>query len=488
MRGRIHVRPIAVMTGVLALALIWSGLAFGRGAPESFADLAEQLLPAVVNISTTQVVSGRGPARGPLPRVPEGSPFEEFFDQFFNNQPGGNSPPRNVTSLGSGFIIDSSGIVITNNHVIDGATEIRVILHDDRVLNAVLVGSDPKTDIAVLRVEADGPLPAVAWGDSDVLRIGDWVMAIGNPFGLGGSVTAGIVSQRARDINAGPYDDFIQTDASINRGNSGGPLFDMDGEVVGINTAIFSPSGGSIGIGFAIPSVMARNVADQILEHGYARRGWLGVRIQNVSDEIAESLGLESARGALIAAVSENGPAADAGIKVGDVVLQFDGKDVEEMRRLPRIVAETAIGRSVPVRVWRNGAAQTVNVTVGELDEERVVNASVRQPQSSSGDTGHVDSLGLSLGDLSNEARRQYGVGAEVAGVLVVDVAPGSPAADKGLRPGDVVVEVGQAEVRSVGDVNQRIEEARQSGRRAVLLLVDRDGDLHFVAIRLASG
>ncbi|MEQ9349954.1 MAG: PDZ domain-containing protein, partial [Alphaproteobacteria bacterium] len=215
---------------------------------------------------------------------------------------------------------------------------------------------------------------------------------------------------------------------------------------------------------------------------------WLGVRIQNVSDEIAESLGLESARGALIAAVSENGPAADAGIKVGDVVLQFDGKDVEEMRRLPRIVAETAIGRSVPVRVWRNGAAQTVNVTVGELDEERVVNASVRQPQSSSGDTGHVDSLGLSLGDLSNEARRQYGVGAEVAGVLVVDVAPGSPAADKGLRPGDVVVEVGQAEVRSVGDVNQRIEEARQSGRRAVLLLVDRDGDLHFVAIRLASG
>jgi len=477
-----------VTTGVIVIALMLSGLAFGRGAPESFADLVEVLLPAVVNISTTQVVSRRNPARGLLPQVPEGSPFEEFFDQFFNNQPGVPNQPQRTTSLGSGFIIDTSGIVITNNHVIDGASEIRVILHDNRVLDAILIGSDPKTDIAVLKVEAGGPLPAVQWGDSDSLRIGDWVMAIGNPFGLGGSVTAGIVSQRARDINAGPYDDFIQTDASINRGNSGGPLFDMEGKVVGINTAIFSPSGGSIGIGFAIPSAMASNIAGQILEHGYARRGWLGVRIQNVSEEIAESLGLDSARGALVAAVMENGPADLGGIRVGDVVLQFDGKPVGEMRRLPRIVAATAIDKSVPVSVWRNGEVVNISVRIGELDEERVVNASAEKPRSSMDSLATVNSLGLTLGELTGEARRQFGFSAESAGVLVVEVAPNSPAAAKGLQPGDVVVEVSQTEVRSVSDVTRRIQDAKQSGRRAVLLLIDRDGDLHFVAIRLAAG
>jgi len=350
---------------VLALALIAApagpggvGRASAHAAPDGFADLADKLQPAVVNISTTQTVKPEQHSESTtpeLPQFPPGSPFEEFFKDFFNrNNPHGGTGSQNqaeahkATSLGSGFIIDATGYVVTNNHVIADADSITVILHDDTNLKAELVGRDTKTDIAVLKVKTDKPLTAVAWGDSDKSRVGDWVLAIGNPFGLGGTVTAGILSARQRDINSGPYDDFLQTDASINRGNSGGPMFNMDGEVIGINTAIYSPSGGSIGIGFAIPSSLAHEVVSELIQEPdhAVHRGWLGVRIQAVTDEIAESLGLDKAHGALVASVSDNGPAQNAGIQPGDVILTFDGKTVEDMRHLPRLVAETPSTRS----------------------------------------------------------------------------------------------------------------------------------------------
>ncbi|MEM1398685.1 MAG: Do family serine endopeptidase, partial [Pseudomonadota bacterium] len=345
----------AFLTIVAALVLLSPvrAMAQPNNAPDSFADLAERLLPAVVNISTTQ----RGPQReGPeVPQFPEGSPFEEFFRDFLERQERNGQPQRRANSLGSGFIVAEEGIVVTNFHVIEGADEITVILQDDTNLKAEVIGRDEKTDIAVLKVEPDEPLPSVPWGDSNAMRVGDWVVAIGNPFGLGGTVTAGIVSARQRDINAGPYIDYLQTDASINRGNSGGPMFNLDGEVIGINTAIYSPSGGSVGIGFAIPSTQASVIVDQLLEFGRTRRGWLGVRIQQVTDEIAESLDLDGARGALVASVTPTGPAEEAGITQGDVIVQFDGKDVTTSRTLPRIVAETQVGKAVSVQVWRRG-------------------------------------------------------------------------------------------------------------------------------------
>ena len=311
--------------------------------------------------------------------------------------------PRKATSLGSGFIIDPAGYVVTNNHVIADADEITVILHDDTNLKAEVIGRDTKTDIALLKVKTDKPLSAVTWGDSDAARVGDWVLAIGNPFGLGGSVTAGILSARQRDINSGPYDDFLQTDASINRGNSGGPMFNMDGQVIGINTAIYSPSGGSIGIGFAIPSNLAKAVVAELqseTDHT-VHRGWLGVRIQAVTDEIAESLGLDKARGALIASVSDNGPAQAAGIQAGDVVLSFDGREVTDMRRLPRLVAETPVGKTVPVTVWRKRKENTLQVKIGRLEESDQQQASAQEPPKKGGkdQAGVVKTLGLTLSE-----------------------------------------------------------------------------------------
>ena len=348
--------------------------------PDTFADLAESLQHAVVNISTSQRVTG---SRGiPVPQVPDGSPFQEFFEDFFNrNQDGNSQRSRKVQSLGSGFVIDPSGIIVTNNHVIAEADEIIANFADGSKLKAELVGRDTKTDLAVLKVEPETPLKAVNLSNKGDLRVGDWVMAIGNPFGFGGTVTVGIVSALERDINSGPYDKFIQTDASINRGNSGGPLFNLAGEVVGINTAIISPTGGSIGIGFAIPSELALPVIDQLREFGETRRGWLGVRIQQVSDEIAESLGMDNAKGALVAGVTEGGPAEDAGLLPGDVVLKFDGKDVPEMRDLPRIVADTSVGKAVDVVVLRKGEELTIKVTLGRLEEGEKLMASRVSPE-----------------------------------------------------------------------------------------------------------
>jgi serine protease Do len=473
--------------------------AAARPAPDGFADLAAKLLPSVVNISTTQTLkSDRGREHpGPeIPQFPPGSPFEEFFRDFFDRgTPKSGRPeaqPRKATSLGSGFIIDPAGYVVTNNHVIADADEITVILHDDTNLKAEVIGRDGKTDIALLKVKTDKPLNAAAWGDSDTARVGDWVLAIGNPFGLGGSVTAGILSARQRDINSGPYDDFLQTDASINRGNSGGPMFNMDGQVIGINTAIYSPSGGSIGIGFAIPSAIAKAVVAELQnepDHN-VHRGWLGVRIQAVTDEIAESLGLDKARGALIASVSENGPAQAAGIQAGDVVLSFDGREVSDMRRLPRLVAETPVGKTVPVTVWRKRKENTFQVQVGRLEESDQQQASAQPTPKKGGkeETGLVKALGLTLSGITTELKEKFSLAGDSKGVVVVDVAKDSPAAAKGVRPGDLIMEAAQEEVKSPGEVSNKIEEAKKSGRKSILLLVERQGDLRFIALRLDQG
>ncbi|MCU0986488.1 MAG: Do family serine endopeptidase [Acetobacteraceae bacterium] len=492
---RFSLRPMAALLaiGVLAAPLSMPPAATARSAPESFADLAERLLPSVVNIQTTQTVQARPERQGPdAPQFPPGSPFEEFFREFFDRQQrqgqqGQPQRPRRAQSLGSGFIIEytnGEGYVVTNNHVIDGADEVSVVLTDNTTLRAEVVGRDPRTDLALIRVKTEKRLTPVRFGNSDTARIGDWVVAIGNPFGLGGSVTAGIVSARGRDIRIGPYDDFIQTDAAINRGNSGGPLFNMAGEVVGINTAIFSPTGGSIGIGFSIPSNIATNVVAQLREFGRTRRGWLGVRIQQVTDEIAESVGLTGgARGALVAGVNEGGPADRARLQNGDIVLRFDGTEIREMRTLPRVVADTAIGKQVPVVVWRSGREQTLTATVGELPEETQQAAATPGPQDRGGRPVEVPGLGLRVSSITPELRERFSLSAEAKGVVVVEVAPNSPAAERGIRAGDVVVEVQQEAVATPAELQERIDRARQAGRRNVLMLVEGQQGLRWVPL-----
>jgi serine protease Do len=465
-----------------ALAMLWATAAQAKTAPDSFADLADRLLPAVVNVSTTQIVRERQ-LIPEIPEFPPGSPFEEFFRDFFERQLRPNVP-RRATSLGSGFIIDPNGYIVTNNHVIAEADEIKVILQDDTELDAEIVGRDAKTDVALLKVETDKPLPFLKFGDSDTARVGDWIMVIGNPFGLGGTVTAGIVSAHHRYINVGPYDDFIQTDASINRGNSGGPMFNMDGEVIGVATAIFSPSGGSVGLGFAMPSNLAQPVITQLREFGRTRRGWLGVRIQTVTDEIAESLGLEQARGALVAKVNERQPAAESGIEAGDVILEFAGRPVDDSRALQRIVAETSVGETVKVKIWREEREITLDVVTGELEkfEEMVTAEREGRPP-----VERTEMLGLTLSTVTPELREQYSLDENITGVVITDVAALSDAAEKGLRPGDVIVEISQEEVATPADVEQRIAGARDAGRKSVLLLVERQGNLQFVPLKVAE-
>jgi len=463
--------------------------------PASVADLAEGLLGAVVNISTSQNVQpGSGPGPGPgvrPPQLPEGSPFQDFFDEFFNQRPGEGGGPRKVQSLGSGFVIDATeGIVITNNHVIADADEIEVNFSDGSKLKAELLGKDTKTDIAVLKVDPGArKLTAVTFGDSDAMRIGDWVMAIGNPFGLGGTVTVGIISARDRDINSGPYDDFIQTDAAINRGNSGGPLFNMKGEVIGINTAIISPSGGSIGIGFAIPAQLAVGVIDQLREFGETRRGWLGVRIQPVTDEVAESLGMDRATGALVAGVIEGGPVADGTIQPGDVVVSFDGREVRNMRDLPRIVAEAPVGKEVDVVIIRKGERQTVKVTLGRLEDgEEMAGEETGDdaPAQENGEVATASVLGMTIAPLNDETRAQFGIGADVTGVVITKVDEGSAAAEKGIAAGDVITEIAQESVTSPKQVLDRITALRTQGRKnALLMLSSKGGELRFEALRM---
>ena len=384
---------------------------------------------------------------------------------------------------------DGTGIVVTNNHVIDGADEINVILQDNTSIRAELLGTDPRTDVAVLRIRTDKPLTAVSWGNSDEAQVGDWVIAIGNPFGLGGSVTAGIVSARGRDIRQGLYDDFIQTDAAINRGNSGGPLFNMAGQVVGINTAIYSPTGGSIGIGFSIPANLAQGVVRQLAEGGRVRRGWLGVNIQQVTDEIAESLGLRGgARGALIARAQEGAPAAAAGIRNGDVVLRFNNQEVREMRTLPRIVAETAVGSQVPVVVWRDGKEETLTVTLGELPNEAQQANAPAQQQTPRGDRPvELSGLGLRVQGVTAELRERFRLRPDQRGVVVVEVLPNTPGAEREIRPGDVIVEVQQERVTTPQELQERIERLRRQGRATALFLIEsQQQGQRFVPLRLA--
>jgi serine protease Do len=478
----------AAVALVMAASLAAPTGSFAKG-PESVADIASQLLDSVVNISTSQTVAGSRSA--PAPKLPDGSPFQDFFDDFFDHQQNGDSqPPRRVQSLGSGFVIDASGLIVTNNHVIEGADEIIANFPDGSKLKATLVGTDDKTDLAVLKVEPEKPLRAIPFGDSDALRVGDWVMAIGNPFGLGGTVTVGIVSARNRDINSGPYDNFIQTDAAINRGNSGGPLFNMDGEVIGINTAIISPTGGSIGIGFAVPSSTAVNVINQLRQFGETRRGWLGVRIQEVTDDVAEGLSMNEATGALVAGVTDESPAALAGIEPGDVILEFDGRKVAAMHELPRLVADEPIGKAVPVLVLRKGKQETVMVTLGRLDEAEDVAALDEPPPDSEAQTPTPavvnGPLGLTLADLSPTLRSQFGIEDKVAGVVITEVADGSVAAEKRVQAGDVIIEISQEAVATPADVETRIEKLKSDGRKSALfLLANKDGDLRFVAVTL---
>ncbi len=451
-----------------------------------FADLVEKLSPAVVNISTSQKVkAAQGyfgmPFEG-LPNTPEFEPFRQFFDRFGGQMQ--QMPEREVFSLGSGFIIDAEGYVITNNHVVAEAEEVTVTLSDDRKFTAEVIGRDPKTDLALLKIKDSKPLPFVPMGDSDAMRVGDWVIAIGNPFGLGGSVTQGIISARQRSINAGPFDDFLQTDAPINRGNSGGPLFNIKGEVIGINSAIFSPSGGSIGIGFAIPTALAKPVIAQLKSQGHVVRGWLGVKIQEVTDEVAESVGLDKARGALVMDVGSGSPAEKAGLKTGDIVIGFNGKDIKEMRFLPRMVAETAIGSSATLTYWRDGKQHDVKVTIGKLDDEE------EQPVKTGKDKGEKDKpgkgetvLGMELVPLNSALRQNFSINKNADGLVVVGLASGSEAARRGIRTGDLLVAVNNTPVKSVADMQKQVDSAKKLGRKFVLVTVTRANEVAMLTL-----
>ncbi len=486
--GAVNALWLMFLTGLMLVALSLNAMAQG---PKSVADLAERLQPAVVNISTKQNVASKHSV--PVPNLPDDSPFRDFFDDFFNKQsPDKKKTPksrRRLSSLGSGFVIDPEGIVVTNNHVVANADEIEVIFTDGKRLKATIVGRDKKTDIAVLKIKPEKPLASVKLGDSDKLRVGDWVMAIGNPFGLGGSVSLGIVSAHHRDINSGPYDDFIQTDAAINKGNSGGPLFNMDGEVVGINTAIISPSGGSIGIGFSIPSSTANRVINQLREFGETRRGWLGVRIQTVTEDIADSLGLDKPMGALVADVTATGPAEKAGMKAGDVIIEFDGQKIDKMSDLPKIVARTAIGKKVSVIVLRSGKQTEIDVVLGRLKDGEKILASKGTSGSDSADVPETTSvLGMKLSPITKALRKQYKIRSDVKGVVVTAVDPDSTAGEKRIVAGDVIAEAGEIEVSKPDDIVRRIKELKEEGRGSILMLVlktSRGGDPHFIALKI---
>ncbi len=468
--------------GALTMFLVLAQTLMVQARPESLAPLAEKFSPAVVNITTSTLVEGRS---GPQGIVPEGSPFEDFFREF-QDRNGDGERPRKSSALGSGFVISEDGYVVTNNHVIEGADEILIEFFpgdgQPEELPAKVIGTDPKTDIALLKVEAPGPLKFVKFGDSDTARVGDWVIAMGNPLGQGFSVSAGIVSARNRALS-GSYDDYIQTDAAINRGNSGGPLFNMDGDVVGVNTAILSPNGGSIGIGFSMASNVVTKVVAQLREYGETRRGWLGVRIQDVTDDVAEAMGLEEAAGALITDVPE-GPAKEAGLLGGDVILTFDGVDVKDTRGLVRQVGETEVGKAVRVLVFRDGGTQTVLVTLGRREDAERADEAGQTPETTP-EISEKDVLGLTVSTLNDALREDLGIDSSATGLVIMNVDEASEAYEKGLRAGDLITEAGQQKVTSLADLEMRIEEAKEAGRKSLLLLVRRNGEPRFVALSL---
>jgi serine protease Do len=480
----VRARSWALLGGLAALILTQSP-ALAKG-PDSLADLSAQVSDAVVNISAVQTE----PKHAKGSDQPGDTPFDDLFEEFFRRrQRQGQAlpePPRpkKSSSLGSGFVIDPSGVVITNNHVIAEASDITVILTDGQKLKAEIVGKDQKVDVAVLRVKPEKPLKAVKFGDSDKARVGDWVLAVGNPFGLGGSVTAGIISARNRNIESGPYDNYIQTDASINKGNSGGPLFNLDGEVIGINTAILSPSGGSVGIGFATPANTVQPVIDQLQKYGETRRGWLGVRIQNVDDEIAENLALGPVRGALVAGVDERGPSKHADVRVGDVIVKFDGKPIKDSRDLPKLVAATPVGKDVDIVIVRNGKEQIKSIKLGRLEDgEKAARDAGEGPDFAVAQS----TLGLELSKLSDELRAKFQIKDSVkSGVVITAVDPRSDAADKRLQPGEVVLEINQENVADPSDAVKKVKALKDAGKKTALLIVATGrGDTRFVALPL---
>jgi serine protease Do len=475
---RVMMALFAAMTLALAFVLAQATASGAQARPATFADLAEQISPSVVNITTSTTIAGR---TGPQGIVPEGSPFEDFFNDLDRGGPDGDGAQRS-SALGSGFVISNDGFIVTNNHVIEGADEILIEFFSGDELPAELIGTDPNTDIAVLKVEADD-LPFVEFGDSNGpgSRVGDWVMAMGNPLGQGFSVSAGIVSARNRALS-GTYDDYIQTDAAINRGNSGGPLFNMDGNVIGVNTAILSPNGGSIGIGFAMSSAVVTNVVDQLIEFGETRRGWLGVRIQDVTPDMVDAIeGLDMARGALVTDVPA-GPAEDAGMLSGDVIMVFDGIEIEDTRELVRIVGNSPVGKEVPVEVLREGGTESLTVVLGrrETSEAVAFPASTEQEP----DSEEADVLGLTLSQITPELTEQFSLDLE-EGLVITGINADSEAASKGLLEGDVITEANRNAITNVGDLEAQIEAATEAGRKSILLLVRRGGDPRFVALVL---
>jgi serine protease Do len=474
-----------LMMGMLALAFVLMQAVVALAKPESLAPLAEKISPSVVNITTSTTVEGR---TGPRGIVPEGSPFEDFFKEFRDRNNGGEAPaPRKSSALGSGFVISEDGFVVTNNHVIEGADEITIEFFTGLELKAEVIGTDPNTDIALLKVEAPSALPFVSFGDSNAARVGDWVLAMGNPLGQGFSVSAGIVSARNRALS-GTYDDYIQTDAAINRGNSGGPLFNMDGEVIGVNTAILSPNGGSIGIGFSMASNVVTRVVNQLKEFGETRRGWLGVRIQDVTQDVADAMGLAKASGALITDVPD-GPAKDAGLKTGDVILSFAGVEVEDTRGLVRQVGNSTVGASVRVTVLREGKSQTLKVKLGRREDAEGAGASASAPEDEAEPEAPASKsvLGLTITPLTDDLRTELGADDSVEGLAVTEVDEMSEAFEKGLRVGDIITEAGQQPILSITDLEDRITEAKDGGRKSLLLLVRRAGDPRFVALGLGD-
>ena len=443
--------------------------------PNSFADLVEKLSPAVVNITTTAVVPDREQFN---PMVPRGSPFEDFFRDFMEKQPGDQQPKRQRrgTALGSGFIISSDGLLVTNNHVIENADEIKIEMLNGDTLEAKVLGTDPKTDIALLKVESKSELPFVEFGNSDKSRVGDWVLAIGNPLGQGFSVSAGIISARGRDLQ-GPYDDFIQTDAAINRGNSGGPLFNTDGKVIGVNTAILSPNGGSIGIGFSMSSAVVKKVVNQLRDFGETRRGWLGVRIQNLNSEVAEALGLESTDGALVTDVPD-GPAKEAGIKSGDVIIEFDGVIINDSSSLVKVVGDSDVGKDVSVLIWRDGNEKKVNVTLGRLETVQISDERNQRR------TNKVNQYaGMSFTDLNDEIRKRFDLSDDTIGVVVIGINDDSPAAARGILAGDIIQKVDQVDIQNSTQILKLIEEAKNKNKSSILFLIKRGSNVRFIAI-----